>query len=292
MAARDRDPPLLLAPGPQCPGELPHVPRRDRPRREPARDDARHPRVGRREERLRPHAEAEAPAGLPDARHRRPGSEERHQPERRRGASRGAGVSPPEPSRGLPHLRPVRRVQAPGLLARVPEDAQAPPRRACPQAEGRGLRSHHRLRRRALRDVHALHPLHGRSGEGPRARHARARQPERDHGLARAPARRQVHVHGRARVPGRCAHDGRLPLQSAGLVSADGDERVPGVRDGVQRVPRLRPALQQGVPLPPARQRAGQQVLDVRRRDADVPARARGAGHRADASRRPRGRDR
>ncbi len=100
--------------------------------------------------------------------------------------------------------------------------AEADARRAGAQAQGRRVRPDHRLRRRALRHVHALHPLHGRGGEGPRARHARARQPERDHRGPRPPARRPLHVHDRARVPGRRAHHEGLPLQGARLVPAHG----------------------------------------------------------------------
>ena len=77
-------------------------------------------------------------------------------------------------------------------------------------------------------------------------------------------------------------------------------ERVPGMRDRVQRAPRLRPSLQQGLPVSPPRQRAGQQVLDVRRGDALLQGgarRARPRGHggprdqrrrRARSRRRPR----
>ena len=54
--------------------------------------------------------------------------------------------------------------------------------------------------------------------QGPRARHARARQPERDHRRPGPEARRALHVHDRARLPRRRAHDEGLPLQGAGLV--------------------------------------------------------------------------
>ena len=101
-------------------------------------------------------------------------------------APRRAGVPAPQPPGRLPHLRSVRRVQAAGLLARARPVPEADARRAGAQAQGRRLRADHRLRRRALRHVHALRPLHGGGREGPRARHARARQPERDHRLARA----------------------------------------------------------------------------------------------------------
>ncbi len=138
---------------------------------------------------------------------------------------------------------------------------------------------------RALRHVHAVRPLHGGGREGPGARHARARQPERDHGRPGPRARRPLHVHDRARVPGRRAHDAGLPLQGARLVSAHGARRVPGVRDGVQRAPRLRPSLQQGLSIPAARQREGQQVLDVRRGDAHVQGGARGARPRPEGPR-------
>ena len=92
---------------------------------------------------------------------------------------------------------------------------------------------------------------------------ARARQPERDHRLARPCSRRALHLHDRARLPGGRAHHAGLPLQGARLVSAYGARYLPGLRDRVQRAPRLRPSLQQGLSLPAAGQREGQQVLDV-----------------------------
>ena len=85
-----------------------------------------------------------------------------------------------------------------------------------------------------------------------------------------------LHLHDRARLPGRRAHDEDFRFKARVWFLRTARTRVPGLRDGVQRAPRLRPSVQQGVPLPPARQREGQQVLDVRRGDAHLPARRRG----------------
>ena len=226
------------------------------------------------QERLRPRQEAQAPARLPADLRARHGGALRVEPPRRRGAQRRAGAPAPQPPGRLPHLRSGRRVPPAGLLARARPQAEAHARGAGAQAQGRRLRAHHRLRRRALHRLHALHPRLGGARQGSGALAPRARQPER--GRRSSPgraARPRLHADDRARVPGRRAHLQRLPLQGARLVPPQRAHRLPGLRHRLQRLPRLRPAQQHALPPPPAGEHGGQQVLDVRRGHALVQAR-------------------
>ena len=115
-------------PGLTVAGQLPHVPRRDRAQARNAPDDARHPRVGREARRLPVRARSRSSSRPATCRPPRAwkcwATRASTSCEARR---RRAGVSAPEPPGRLPHLRPVRRVQAPGLLAR----ARAVRRSAC-----------------------------------------------------------------------------------------------------------------------------------------------------------------
>ena len=185
---RRRHPALLLAPGPERRGQLPHVPGRGDAAAGPPGDDARRPRVGR--ERTRRTCRSKKP---------------KLQPACQQAARRRAWRSRARPSE---HVVEARAAVQEFLLLNHPVDCpicdqagecrlqdywlehqrtqQAHARRARAQAQGRRVRPDHRLRRRALHHVHALRPLLGRGREGSGARHARARQPERDHRRARA----------------------------------------------------------------------------------------------------------
>ena len=188
VAAGDRDPALLLAPGAVGAGELPHVPRRDPAEAaDSAPVIARHPRVGREDRRL--HARSRSRSSSPPATCRRPkgmevlGDTSEHVQKARHDVQEFLLLNHPV---DCPICDQSGECKLQDYWLEYQQYAEADARRAGAQAQGRRLRPDHRLRRRALRHVHALRALHGRGGEGPRARHARARQPERDLRRARA----------------------------------------------------------------------------------------------------------
>jgi NADH-quinone oxidoreductase subunit D len=171
----DRHSPLLLAPGAQRRGQLPHVPRRDPARGRSARDAFGRPEVGREEREVRHGQQAEAAACLPVSVHGGHGGEERFFAARGRRAESRARAAAPQPPGRLPHLRPGGRVPFAGLLARARPLPEADEGRDHPQAQGRLVRSDHRVRRRALHRLHALRAFRRRNREGSRPRQARTR---------------------------------------------------------------------------------------------------------------------
>ena len=203
-----RHPALLLAPGAlvaancrMCLVEIAPPPGQ-------RRDDARHPRVGRREAATT--SPARSRSSSPRARWPRAEGMEviaRVERARRRGARDGAGVLAPEPPGRLPDLRSGRRVQAAGLLARAPGHAEAHARRAGAQAEGAssfGPTIVYDAERcimctRCVRfcDEVAKDPVLDMRERGNLNEIVVAPGP---------PARSRLHAHDRARVPGRRAH--------------------------------------------------------------------------------------
>ena len=186
-----------------------------------------------------PAQEAEAPARLPAVAARRGhgGPLATTSPHVDEARQRRAGVPAPEPPGRLPDLRPGRRVHAPGLLARAP----AARRSACATSPCTSRRASSSGR-----------PSSTTPSAASCARAASASSAEvakdpvldmRERGNLNEiivspgpPARRRLHAHDRARVPGRRAHDSsdfRFKARVWFLRSArDG---LPGLRDGLQR---------------------------------------------------------
>ena len=133
---------------------------------------------------------------------------------------RRAGVPAPEPPGRLPDLRPGRRVQAAGLLARARADQKR--MRDEPVHKPKGVVFGPTIVYDAERCVMCTRCI--------RFMAEVAKDPVldmRERGNLNEiivapgpPARRALHVHDRARLPGRRAHDEGLPLQGARLVPA------------------------------------------------------------------------
>ena len=186
------------------------------------------------------------------------------EPRGQEGPARHPGVPPPEPPPGLPRLRPGGGVPAPGVFVHLRQRREPPRVREGPRSQAGGHRAPHRLRRGALHQVHALHPLLQRD-----QRHGGAdplgagRLHPRGH-LPRPPAGQPLLRLHRGRLPRGSPHEQGVPVQAAGV--------VPHLRQ--LRLQRLQPRLQRagghvqgrGVAPRPAGQPPGERPLDVRLR--------------------------
>ena len=258
-----------------------------------AGDAARHPALGRREERLR--AGDRSRSSCPPASRRcAPGMEvlssELGDTSTRRAARCRSSCSSTTRSTARSAIRPASA--AAGLLARAPAHAAS----ACstepvhkPKAVVFGPTIVYDAERcivctRCVRFCDEV-------AQGPGARHARARQPERDRRLARAAQLDHDYTLMTEHVcPVGALTSTRLPLQGARLVPPQrARPSARAARPAATRYLDYDPRNNTRLPPPPARQHAGQQVLDVRRGHALVPARRREPPARR--ARRRRGRE-